>query len=155
MSKFVQREDHANKFLSRSFKRRISELSFHLASSLHVLLAILSQIVVGGAINGQAVVWDITKSLSIIDQKKRKQSVRHIGKHGGGSGAGDDDELVASLPPIKPMAISHIDMSHRRLVADLAWLPPTTQVSSLEATPDSPDLPDTPSIGTIGTIDEH
>lgn len=72
-------------------------------------------------------VWDISKSLTAIDQKKRKQSVRHIGKPGLGAG-GDDDEPVAALPPVQPLAVSHIDMSHRRLVADLAWLPTSTQV---------------------------
>lgn len=82
----------------------------------------------GGAINGQVVMWDITKALTSIDQKKRKQSVRHIGKPG--LGFGDDDEGTAAvLPPVKPCAVSHIDMSHRRLVADLVWLPTTTQVS--------------------------
>lgn len=80
----------------------------------------------GGAINGQVVMWDIAKALTSIDQKKRKQSVRHIGKPG--LGVGDEDEVVAALPPITPHAVSHIDMSHRRLVADLAWLPTTTQV---------------------------
>ncbi|CAM9222449.1 unnamed protein product [Ectocarpus fasciculatus] len=84
--------------------------------------------VVGGAINGQVVMWDIAKALTSIDQKKRKQSVRHIGKPG--LGVGDEDEVVAALPPIAPHAVSHIDMSHRRLVADLAWLPTTTQVNS-------------------------
>ncbi|CAM9322205.1 unnamed protein product [Laminaria digitata] len=86
-------------------------------------------IVVGGAINGQVLVWDISKSLTAIDQKKRKQSVRHIGKPGLGAG-GDEDEPVAALPPVQPLAVSHIDMSHRRLVADLAWLPTSTQVNS-------------------------
>lgn len=71
--------------------------------------------------------WDIAKALASIDQKKRKQSVRHIGKPG--LGVGDDDEVAATaLPPVKPHVVSHIDMSHRRLVADLAWLPTTTQV---------------------------
>lgn len=71
--------------------------------------------------------WDISKALTSIDQKKRKQSVRNIGKPGLGAG-GEDEEVVTVLPPIKPQAVSHIDMSHRRLVADLAWLPTTTQV---------------------------
>ncbi|CAM9831714.1 unnamed protein product [Scytosiphon promiscuus] len=85
--------------------------------------------VVGGAINGQVVMWDIAKALTSIDQKKRKQSVRHIGKPG--LGVGDEDDVAATaLPPVKPHVVSHIDMSHRRLVADLAWLPTTTQVNS-------------------------
>lgn len=83
----------------------------------------------GGAINGQVVMWNIAKALTSIDQKKRKQSVRHIGKPG--LGFGDDDEsTAAALPPVKPCAVSHIDMSHRRLVADLVWLPTTTQVKA-------------------------
>lgn len=81
----------------------------------------------GGAINGQVVMWNITKALASIDQKKRKQSVRHIGKPGLGLG-GEDDEVVSAVPPVKPCAVSHIDMSHRRRVADLVWLPTTTQV---------------------------
>lgn len=85
------------------------------------------KVVVGGAINGQVIMWHISKSLTSIDQRKRKQSVRHIGKPGLGVG-GDEDEPVAVLPPVKPHTVSHIDLSHRRLVADLAWLPTSTQV---------------------------
>lgn len=92
-----------------------------------LLTWVYEKIVVGGAINGQVLVWDISNSLTAIDQKKRKQSVRHIGKPGLGAG-GDEDEPVAALPPVQPLAVSHIDMSHRRLVADLAWLPTSTQV---------------------------
>lgn len=87
-----------------------------------------TQVVVGGAINGQVVMWDITKALASIDQKKRKQGVRHIGKPGLGFGGDDDEVSAAVMPPVKPCAVSHIDMSHRRLVADLVWLPTTTQV---------------------------
>lgn len=75
--------------------------------------------------------WDISKALASIDQKKRKQSVRHIGKPG--LGVGDDEEASSALPPVQPHAVSHIDMSHRRLVADLAWLPTTTQVTDVTA----------------------
>lgn len=80
--------------------------------------------------NGQVVMWDITESLSSIDQRKRKQSVRHVGRQGAGrekENAGGE-EAPASMPPVRPLSISHIDMSHRRLVGDLAWLPPSTQV---------------------------
>lgn len=84
----------------------------------------------GGAIDGQVVMWDITKALTMIEQKKRKQSVRHIGKPG--LGFGEDEEVAAVLPPVKPCAVSHIDMSHRRLVADLVWLPTTTQVKKYD-----------------------
>lgn len=91
-----------------------------------------TQIVVGGAINGQVVMWNISKALTSIDQKKRKQSVRHIGKPGLGVG-GEGEEVLAVLPPVKPQAVSHIDLSHRRLVADLVWLPTTTQVNSTAA----------------------
>lgn len=86
----------------------------------------------GGAINGQVIMWDITKALTSIDQKKRKQSVRHIGKPGLGFGGDDDEVSAAALPPVKPCAVSHIDMSHRRLVADLVWLPTTTQVNNYD-----------------------
>ena len=89
-----------------------------------------AQVVVGGAINGQVVMWNIAKALASIDQKKRKQSVRHIGKPGLGFGGEDDEATATVLPPVKPCAVSHIDMSHRRLVADLVWLPSTTQVST-------------------------
>lgn len=82
----------------------------------------------GGAINGQVILWDISRPLHTIDQRKRKQSVRHIGKPGLGA---DEDEPVASLPPVRPWSVSHIDMSHRRLVSDLAWLPATTQVRTI------------------------
>lgn len=44
--------------------------------------------------------------------------------------AGDEEGEDDALPPVLPKAVSQIDFSHRRMVADLAWLHPRTQINS-------------------------
>ncbi|CAM9421958.1 unnamed protein product [Chrysoparadoxa australica] len=80
--------------------------------------------VVAGCVSGQVVLWDISEGMETMDRRKKKQSSRH------GKAGDDDDSEKKVLPPQQPVAVSHIDASHRKLVADLVWLPPETQINS-------------------------
>ena len=63
--------------------------------------------------------WNLDEAMAEIEKKKlEKKSERN--------GDEDDDSLQ---PPVLPTAMSHIDTSHKRMVADLNWLPPDCQVN--------------------------
>jgi len=68
-------------------------------------------VVVGGCITGQVVLWDITAAMSALSKKSSND---------------DEGKETAQLTP---KYVSHVDHSHKRPVADLYWLPPTTQIN--------------------------
>lgn len=69
-------------------------------------------IVAGGTISGQVVLWDTSDFMKKKKNKKEDEDASF-----------DDDNEVACLPKY----ISNVDYSHKRAVADLFWLPPSTQ----------------------------
>eukprot|EP01038_Epipyxis_sp_PR26KG_P004926 gene4926-6893_t len=76
-------------------------------------------IIVGGCITGQVVLWDINDSMA---------SALSNAQSGNSSDSTKDEEDTSSAP-IVPKFISNVDSSHKRCVADLFWLPPTTQIN--------------------------
>ena len=88
-----------------------------------------THLVVAGAVNGQVVLWDIKAAVAALVRRQHRSSMARAG--GGGSGglaAGDDDD-EGRPPPVKPCAISYLDATHKRGVADLTWLPPDSQIN--------------------------
>lgn len=81
-------------------------------------------LVAGGCITGQVVLWDISIPLASFTKKQGNHSSRKINQK---QVEGDDEEI--KLAPILPKYISNIDHSHKKCVADLLWLPPTTQIN--------------------------
>jgi dynein intermediate chain 3, axonemal len=86
-------------------------------------------LVAGGCVSGQVVLWDITESL---------QSNAKKGRRGNNSGQEQTqqqppgiavDDNGSSDPVCLPKYISNVDHSHKRAVADLFWLPPHTQIN--------------------------
>lgn len=73
-------------------------------------------IIAGGTISGQVVIWDTE---DYMRSKKKKKGDNDIG------GTEDDTSQQACVPKF----ISNVDYSHKRPVADLFWLPPNTQVN--------------------------
>jgi WD40 repeat protein len=71
-------------------------------------------LVAGGTYTGQVVLWDVTDILAKMTRHKGNQR-------------SEDDEGKAAV--VAPKYMSHVDHSHKRCVADLVWLPPTTQVN--------------------------
>jgi len=74
------------------------------------------QIVVGGTITGQILLWDISSAIDATVSKRNK----------GVKGKEEEQKI----PPIVPKFSSSIDVSHRKTVAELSWLPPSTQINS-------------------------
>ena len=81
-------------------------------------------LVAGGCITGQVLLWDISIPLASFTKKQGHHSSRKINQK---QVEGDDEEI--KLAPILPKYISNIDHSHKKCVADLLWLPPTTQIN--------------------------
>jgi WD40 repeat protein len=75
-------------------------------------------IIAAGCISGQVIMWDMTDAQEQLQRIQNKK----VGEQ-------DDDEGASDkVAPIRHAAISHIDTSHRRPVADLTWLPPGMEV---------------------------
>jgi hypothetical protein len=92
---------------------------------------------------GQVLLWDITAALHAVAKKRNR------GQRAASSTQNDEEEddkvwykrttvesakahtLVRSqvIPPVLPEAVSNIDSSHKRPVAEVLWLPPNVQVS--------------------------
>ncbi|CAK4624064.1 hypothetical protein LEN26_006346 [Aphanomyces euteiches] len=81
-------------------------------------------IVAAGLFNGQVCVWDISKAEGQVAKKKTKSSGHHR------TADSTKDEPQKAMPPVKPIYISYIDLSHRRPVADLQWLPPGLEINN-------------------------
>ena len=78
-------------------------------------------LIAGGCISGQVVLWDITEA---------KEQLRHASrKRTSGDDADDADELSKTVPPIRPKFCSSIEDSHKRPVGDLVWVPEGMEVS--------------------------
>ena len=82
--------------------------------------------IVGGCITGQVILWEITEAVNNALRKNNR----------GAGGAGDDhlntaaeDDEDQALLPVLPKFVSSVDHSHKKCVADLFWLPPTTQIN--------------------------
>ena len=76
-------------------------------------------LVAAGCTSGQVILWDLGDAQEQLRRRKAN-----------GGGAVDDDEGGdGRMPPVKHLALSHIDTSHRRPVADLYWLPKGLEVS--------------------------
>lgn len=80
-------------------------------------------IVVGGCLSGQVVLWDTTDAMAALSRKGNRGG----GSGSGSTGAGDVEEEDVSSIPISPKYTSNVDYSHRRNIADMFWLPPNTQ----------------------------
>ena len=78
-------------------------------------------LIAGGCITGQVVVWDVTEA----KEQLRKASRKRASKDGGD----EDEDQGKTVPPVRPKFISSIEDSHKRPVGDLAWLPLGMEVS--------------------------
>lgn len=80
-------------------------------------------VVAAGLLNGQVALWDTTASMELLRQRRQKGHSHQ--RNGAAEDLGDGE-----LPPLEPIAVSHIEASHKRMVSDLIWLPWNTQVNS-------------------------
>ncbi|ETL34455.1 hypothetical protein L916_13307 [Phytophthora nicotianae] len=83
-------------------------------------------LVAAGLYNGQVLVWDFSKAEHLLSRMKTTKNAS--GPAGPNASKGDDTHK--QVPPVKPLYVSYIDVSHRRPVADLQWLPAGVEVNS-------------------------
>ncbi|ETN20768.1 hypothetical protein PPTG_03694 [Phytophthora nicotianae INRA-310] len=83
-------------------------------------------LVAAGLYNGQVLVWDFSKAEHLLSKMKTTKNAS--GPAGPNASKGDDTHK--QVPPVKPLYVSYIDVSHRRPVADLQWLPAGVEVNS-------------------------
>ena len=117
-------------------------------------------LIVGGTITGQVVLWDLSNSLHFLKnppaggrgstltggpQQQRPSSVTASQRPGsptaasaaGTKGTRDGDEEIphevndVNVRGLLPKFVSTLDRSQRKCVADILWLPPTTQINHL------------------------
>jgi hypothetical protein len=81
--------------------------------------------VAGGCMSGQVVLWDIGDRL---DQNRRRGSRNRMTIKDGAASIVDETEDLYGVPR-HPVIVSNVDYSHNKAVADLFWLPPTTQIN--------------------------
>lgn len=96
-----------------------------------------AHLVVAGATNGQVLLWDIQTAMSSLMRRQQRSSLARTAKQqhvDDDDDAADGDAASSSSnkkqAAVKPCAVSHLDQSHRRGVADLCVLPARTQVNS-------------------------
>lgn len=80
-------------------------------------------LVAAGCLNGQVIIWDIAEAMATLSERESRGGRRT--KEDGSDGGQDEEQI----PPVEALAVSQIDFSHRGMVADMAWLPPNTQVN--------------------------
>jgi WD40 repeat protein len=75
----------------------------------------------GGCITGQVMLWEVNETIN--------NTLRRNNRGSGSSSTNAEDEDEISLAPLMPKHVSSVDHSHKKCVADLFWLPPTTQIN--------------------------
>ena len=84
-------------------------------------------IVAAGCLNGQVLVWNIKDEMEKLTRRQHRSSTaRSVTQNGAG---GEEEEEDAKQPPILPISTSHIDSTHKKMVADLHWLAPNSQIN--------------------------
>jgi hypothetical protein len=83
-------------------------------------------LLVGGCITGQVLLWELGEAINTALRKNNRGSSSAGGAPGA---AGGDDLDEMELLPVMPKYVSAVDFSHKKCVADLFWLPPTTQIN--------------------------
>lgn len=88
-------------------------------------------IVAAGCLNGQVLIWDIKDAMAVLSrQQHRSSTTRNLEAQKQTDGNDEDEDSDKKLPPILPLAVSHIDGTHKRMVAALHWLPPDSQINN-------------------------
>lgn len=80
-------------------------------------------IVAGGCTTGQVVLWETGDAVAAALRKNSRS-----GGAAAASAAQEEEDEQASMP-VAPKYVSSVDHSHKKCVADLFWLPPTTQIN--------------------------
>lgn len=88
-------------------------------------------LVAGGTISGQVILWDISETVQSNGMKNKRGSDSGAAAGGAlpGLGLEVDDDNASDDPICLPKYISNVDHSHKRAVSDMFWLPPHIQIN--------------------------
>jgi len=81
-------------------------------------------ICVAGCITGQVILWETRPTIEEALQKLNRNLLQ-LTDPDNEDGEGGEPSFI----PLLPKVVSSVDHSHRKSVADLFWLPPTTQIN--------------------------
>jgi hypothetical protein len=96
--------------------------------------------VAGGCITGQVVLWEVGDAIQNALRKNSRGSSVNNSSGGGAAAVGgssglqqqqqlNEEEEDSTSMCVMPKYVSSADHSHKKCVADLFWLPPTTQIN--------------------------
>ncbi|XP_072024061.1 dynein axonemal intermediate chain 3-like isoform X2 [Amphiura filiformis] len=83
-------------------------------------------IITGGCINGQVVMWDISK---YSDRLRNNQRGKQAKKNTMSSLPGFEDENTDKTPVVRYCAVSSIEHSHKSAICDIQWVPDHMEVT--------------------------
>ena len=116
----ISGQTHTSHLLLWDFRQLVRPLV--ILQSHHEILTfrfnkVNQNLVAGGCITGQVMLWDIGPAMASAARKNNRSQ----------GGMDDDDDL--SNIPVSPKLVSTVEYSHRKPVSDLFWLPPNTQIN--------------------------
>lgn len=97
----------------------ISTLEFHPENS---------NVLIGGCISGQLIVWDLSCHESRITQGKKPEAVQMPDE--------EEDKTQQTIVKLKQLALSSIVLSHKNYVADVAFIPAAVKVDRKNPPPE-------------------
>ncbi|XP_066297797.1 dynein axonemal intermediate chain 3-like [Branchiostoma lanceolatum] len=83
-------------------------------------------IIAGGCINGQVVLWDISQYL---DRLKNPRSGGKLKQNSMNALPGFEDENALAIPIIRYCAVSSIENSHHLSITDIQWIPDHLEIN--------------------------
>ncbi|KAM9761958.1 dynein axonemal intermediate chain 3 [Menidia menidia] len=75
-------------------------------------------IIAGGCINGQVVLWDISAHMAYLQKTQSSKKTSDL-----------DDSKENKTPVVRFCAVSSLENSHKAPITDIQWLPPTFEVT--------------------------
>ncbi|XP_072244882.1 dynein axonemal intermediate chain 3 [Leuresthes tenuis] len=83
------------------------------------------EIIVGGCINGQVVLWDISAHITYLQRTESSHNKTSVKTNTFDL----DDNKENKTPVVRFCAVSALESSHKAPITDLQWLPPTFEVT--------------------------
>ncbi|XP_043985899.1 dynein axonemal intermediate chain 3 isoform X2 [Gambusia affinis] len=83
-------------------------------------------IIVGGCLNGQILLWDISAHVTFIQATQPSSR-----KESSNSDKFDLNDSKENIPVVRFCAVSALESSHKAPVTDVQWLPPTFEVTTM------------------------
>ena len=88
-------------------------------------------IIAGGSITGQVILWDISDAMELISSRSRRSGGGNTANNTTSADAANplEEDESSNSPIVLPKYVSNIDHCHKRAITDIFWLPPTIQIN--------------------------